>query len=123
VNRRAREAIGALLVGLCAGCAASGQSNRPPNVAPAPSSASIGNVGFERAVKVGSDYVYASTGVSDPRLVSSQELPAGMLELTFDLGPGVPEPMRLTVDPEQGRVKSAEPVQQIPGITEPAKSR
>ncbi len=104
---------------LCAGCAASGHGDRPPAAGPAPSSAAISNLGFDRALRVGSDYVVASTGIQ-PTLVKSQTLPSGMLQLTFDLGPGVPEPVRVTVDPNQGKVRSLEPVQEIPGITSPA---
>lgn len=104
---------------VAAGCAAAGHGDRPPNVAPPPSSASINNVGFDGAVKAGSDYVYASTGVDHPTVTKSETLPSGMLQLEFDLGPGVPEPMRVTVDPNQGRVQTLEPVQGIPGVTSP----
>jgi hypothetical protein len=104
---------------VAAGCAAAGHGDRPPNVAPAPSSAAISNVGFDGAVKAGSDYVYASTGVEHPTVSRSETLPSGMLQLDFDLGPGVPEPMRVTVDPNQGRVQTLEPVQGIPGVTSP----
>jgi hypothetical protein len=90
--------IGLLLV-LGAGCAAAGKSDRPPNVAPAPSQAAISNVGFDQAVKLGSDYVYVNTGVSNPTVAASRTLPGGMLELTFDLGPGVPDPARVVIDP------------------------
>lgn len=107
---------------LAAGCA-SGRSDRPPAVAPAPSPGAISNLGFDGAVKAGSDYVVAATGVDRATLHQSQTLPSGMLQLTFDLGPDVPEPVRVTVDPNQGRVQSLEPVEQIPGITTPAKTR
>src|SRR5262245_8645318 len=100
--RRVRGAAGLALAWL--GCAASGASTRPPEVAPAPSAAAVSNVGFDRAVKLGSDYVYANTGVSTVAVASSQSLPGGMVELTFDMGPGVPEPMRVVVDQSQGKV-------------------
>ena len=103
-------------------CAAAGRGDRPPNAAPAPSSAAISNLGFDGAVKAGSDYVAASTTVDHPKLTRSEALPSGMLQLDFDLGPDVPEPVRVTVDPNQGKVQSMEPVQQIPGITSPAKT-
>lgn len=112
--------LGVLL--LVAGCA-SGRSDRPPNVAPAPSPGAISNLGFDGAVKAGSDYVVASTGVDRATLNRSQTLPSGMLQLDFDLGPDIPEAVRVTVDPSQGKVQSLEPVQQIPGITSPAKTR
>jgi hypothetical protein len=72
-------------------------------------------------VKAGSDYVVASTGVTNPTVYRRQALPSGMLELTFDLGPGVPEPVRVVVDPNQGRVQSLEPVQQVPVVTDKAR--
>ncbi len=112
---------GWLVVSLvAAGCAAAGHGDRPPNVAPPPSSAAISNLGFDGAVKAGSDYVVASTGVDHPTVAKSETLPSGMLQLDFDLGPGVPEPMRVTVDPNKGRVQTLEPVQGIPGVTSPA---
>jgi hypothetical protein len=77
-------------------------------------------VGFDQAVKLGSDYVYANTGVSTVSVASSQTLPGGMLELTFDMGPGIPEPVRVVVDPNKGRVNPPE-VEPIPGVVEPAR--
>ena len=112
--------LGVLL--LAAACA-SGRSDRPPAAGPAPSPGAISTLGFDGAVKAGSDYVVASTGVDRATLVKSQTLPSGMLQLTFDLGPGIPEPVRVTVDPTQGKVQSLEPVQEIPGITSPATTR
>ncbi|HEY1416404.1 MAG TPA: hypothetical protein VGF41_00825 [Myxococcaceae bacterium] len=110
--------LGVLLLG--AGCAAAGHSDRPPNPGPAPSPGAISTLGFASAVRAGSDYVVANTGVDRPTLTSSQTLPSGMLQLDFDLGPGVPDPMRVTVDPNAGKVQPLEPVQEIPGITSPA---
>jgi hypothetical protein len=117
--RRAWASTGLALIWM--GCAASGESTRPPNVAPAPSAASISNVGFEQAVKLGSDYVYSSTGVSNAKVASSQTLPGGMVELTFDLGPGIPEPVRVVVDPNKGKViPDAQPV---PGVIDTTSKR
>ena len=112
--------LGVLL--LNAACAAAGRSDRPPNPGPPPSPGAISALGFQGAVRAGSDYVVASTGVDRPTVSKSQTLPSGMLQLDFDLGPGVPEPMRVTVDPESGRVQTLEPVQEIPGVTSPAKT-
>ena len=100
---------------VAAGCV-SGRSERPPNVAPAPSSAAISNVGFDQAVKLGSDYVYVNTGVSNPTVASSQTLPGGMLELTFDLGPGVPDPVRVMIDQSAGKVNNPNSPQPVPGV-------
>jgi len=113
VIRRVQGWVGLLVV--AAGCV-SGRSERPPNVAPAPSSAAISNVGFDQAVKLGSDYVYANTGVSNPTVASSQTLPGGMLELTFDLGPGVPEPARVVIDQNAGKVNNPNSPQPVPGV-------
>jgi len=123
VSLRTPAPIGAVLLAVWTGCAASGRSDRPPSAAPAPSPGAISALGFDGAVKAGSDYVHASTGVTNPTLAKSQTLPSGMVELTFDLGPGVPEPMRLVVDPAAGKVQAPEPVQQVPGLTEPVKTR
>lgn len=101
-------------------CAPAGQGNRPPAPAPPPSSAMISTLGFDQAVRMGSDYVKQSTGVGEAALLSSQELSTGMLQLTFDLGPGK-FPVRVMVDRVNGRVTSMEPVQQVPGVTQPAR--
>ena len=76
----------------------------------------IATLGFDQAVRRGSDYVRQSTGVGDATLLASQETPAGLLQLTFDLGPGK-FPVRVTVDRINGQVTSMEPVQ---GVTQPA---
>ena len=115
------HAPGWIAVLLSAGCAASGTSERPPTVAPAPSPAAISNLGFDGAVKAGSDYVVANTGVDHATLNKSQEIPGGMLALTFDLGPDVPEPVQVVVDPNQGKVQNLEPVQQVPVVTDKAR--
>lgn len=101
-------------------CAPAGHGNRPPAPAPPPSQAMIGVLGFDQAVRMGSDYVKQSAGYGDATLIASQELPAGMLELTFDLGPGK-FPVRVVVNRVSGRVESMEPVQQVRGVTEPSK--
>lgn len=76
----------------------------------------IATLGFDQAVRMGSDYVRQSAGVGDATLLASQETPAGLLQLTFDLGPGK-FPVRVTVDRINGQVTSMEPVQ---GVTQPA---
>ena len=106
---------------VCAGCAAAGRSDRPPAPGPAPSPGAISALGFPSAVRAGSDYVVANTGVTNPTVTKSQTLPSGMVELTFDLGPGVPEPMQVVVDPNQGKVQNLEPVQQVPVVTDKAR--
>jgi hypothetical protein len=103
------------------GCAASGSGTRPPTVAPPPSSASLSILGFDEAVRLASDYVYAA-GYGTAQLASSQELPGGLLELNFDLGPGT-HPVRVIVDRGTRQVTAMEQVQPIPGVVEPAPHR
>ncbi|HZX43407.1 MAG TPA: hypothetical protein VFE93_16330 [Myxococcaceae bacterium] len=101
------------------GCAPAGHGNRPAAPEPPPSPGMIATLGFDQAVRMGSDYVRQSTGVGDAPLLASQELPAGMLQLTFDLGPGK-FPVRVTVDRVNGRVTSMETVSPVPGATQSA---
>ena len=99
-------------------CAPAGHSNRPPAPAPPPSPGMIATLGFDQAVQMGSDYVKKSTGVGEATLIASQELPAGILQLTFDLGPGK-FPVRLTMDRGTGNVTSMETL--VPGVVQPAR--
>ncbi len=99
-------------------CAPSGHGNRPPAPAPPPSPGMIANLGFDQAVRMGSDYVKQSTGVGEATLLASQELPAGMLQLTFDLGPGK-FPVRVVVNRVSGQVESMETLT-VPGVQQPA---
>lgn len=99
-------------------CAPAGHGNRPPAPAPPPSPGMIATLGFDQAVRMGSDYVKQSTGVGEVTLLASQELPANLLQLTFDLGPGK-FPVRVTVDRISGEVRSMETLQ-VPGVTQPA---
>ena len=102
------------------GCAPAGHSNRPPAPAPPPSPGMISALGFDQAVALGSDYVKKSAGVGEATLLSSQELPAGLVRLTFDLGPGK-FPVRVVVDRMSGQVTSMETVEPVPGVTQPAR--
>jgi hypothetical protein len=79
----------------------------------------ISTLGFDQAVRMGSDYVKTSAGPGEPTLLSSQELSAGLVRLTFDLGPGK-FPVRVTVDRINGRVVSMENAPEVPGVTQPA---
>ena len=103
-------------LGMWTACAPAGHGNRPPAPEPAPSQAMIATLGFDQAVRMGSDYVQQSSGVGNVTLLSSQELPAGLLLLTFDLGPGK-FPVRVTVDRLNGQVTGMETVQ---GVRQPA---
>ncbi|MGZ6058801.1 MAG: hypothetical protein ACXWLP_05020 [Myxococcaceae bacterium] len=117
--RRACGAVGVLLMWMA--CAPSGQSSRPAAPEPPPSTAMINTLGFDQAVQMGSDYVQKAAGPGKPTLVASQELSAGLVLLTFDMGPGK-FPVRVTVDRLNGEVKSMEPVKQVvPNATEPGK--
>ncbi len=101
-------------------CAPAGHGNRPPAPAPPPSPGMIATLGFDQAVRMGSDYVKQSAGVGEATLIASQELSAGMVQLTFDLGPGK-FPVRVVVDRVNGQVSSMETVQPGPGVTQPAR--
>lgn len=103
-------------------CAPAGQSNRPAAPEPPPSTAMINTMGFDQAVQMGSDYVQKAAGPGKPRLVASQEMPSGIVLLTFDMGPGK-FPVRVTVDRLNGQVKSMEPVKQVvvPNEVQPGK--
>jgi hypothetical protein len=100
------------------GCAPAGHSDRPPAPAPPPSAAMITALGFDQAIQMGSDYVKKSLGVGEASLIASQELPAGLLQLTFDLGPGK-FPVRLTMDRGTGQVTSMETL--APGVVQPVR--
>lgn len=80
----------------------------------------INTLGFEQAVALGSDYVKKSAGVGEATLIASQELPAGLVRLTFDLGPGK-FPVRVVVDRMSGQVTGMETVQPVPGIVQPTR--
>lgn len=101
-------------------CAPAGHGNRPPAPAPPPSPGMMATLGFDQAVRMGSDYVKQSAGVGEATLIASQELSAGMVQLTFDLGPGK-FPVRVVVDRVNGQVSSMETVQPGPGVTQPAR--
>ena len=100
-------------------CVPAGRGNRPPAPAPPPSPGMIATLGFDQAVRMGSDYVRQSSGVGEVTLISSQELPANLLLLTFDLGPGR-FPVRVTVDRLNNQVKSMETVE-VPGVVQPTR--
>jgi hypothetical protein len=78
----------------------------------------IATLGFDQAVQMGSDYVRKSLGVGEATLIASQELPAGIVQLTFDLGPGR-FPVRVTVDRGTGNVTSMETL--APGVVQPTR--
>jgi len=115
-----RRACGTVVTLLWIACAAAGSSNRPAAPEPPPSTAMINTLGFDQAVQMGSDYVQKAAGPGKPTLLASQELSAGLVLLTFDMGPGK-FPVRVTVDRLNGQVTSMQPVEQVPGVTQPVK--
>jgi hypothetical protein len=88
---------------LMAACVANDRSTRPPLVAPPPSQAVISVAGFDDAMRVGSDYIYA-TKLPDRVFIGSQELPGNLWLLRFGTGATGTAPVDLMVDTKEGKV-------------------
>jgi len=88
---------------LLAGCASDDRSSRPPLVPPAPPQDVINVAGFDDAMHVGSDYIYASK-LPDRVFIGSQELPGNLWLLRFGPGAGGGAPVDLVVDTKNGKV-------------------
>ena len=91
---------------LWVGCVANDRSTRPPNVAPAPPQDLITVGGFDDAMHIASDYIYASQ-LPDRVFLGSQELPGNLWLLRFGPGPTGGAPIDLVVDLSSGSVKEA----------------
>jgi hypothetical protein len=88
---------------LLAGCASDDRSSRPPLLPPAPPQDVINVAGFDDAMHVGSDYVYASK-LPDRVFVGSQELPGNLWLLRFGSGANGGPPVDLVIDTKTGKV-------------------
>jgi hypothetical protein len=88
---------------LLAGCASDDRSSRPPLVPPAPPQDVINVAGFDDAMHVGSDYVYASK-LPDRVFIGSQELPGNLWLLRFGSGASGGPPVDLVIDTKTGKV-------------------
>ncbi len=89
--------------GLVAACASSDTGNRPPLVAPTPPQDVITVAGFDDAMHVGSDYIYAQK-LPDRVFIGSQELPGNLWLLRFGPGSGTGAPVDLVIDAKSGKV-------------------
>jgi len=95
------------LAGLAA-CVANDRSNRPPLVPPAPPQAVISAGGFDNAMRIGSDYIYASK-LPDRVFIGAQELPGNLWLLRFGPGPTGGRPVDLLIDTAAGTVVREQP--------------
>jgi hypothetical protein len=94
--------------GLCSlalvvGCVSNDRSDRPPLVPPAPPQELISTAGFDDAMHVGSDYIYASQ-LPDRVLIGAQELPGHLWLLRFGPGANGGPPVDLYIDTTRGKV-------------------
>jgi hypothetical protein len=86
-----------------AACVADDRSNRPPLVPPAPPQDIITVGGFDDAMHIGSDYIYASK-LPDRVFIGSQELPGNLWLLRFGPGSSGGPPVDLVIDAKSGKV-------------------
>jgi hypothetical protein len=84
-------------------CASSDTGNRPPLVAPTPPQDVITVAGFDDAMHVGSDYIYAQK-LPDRVFIGSQELPGNLWLLRFGSGSSGGAPVDLVIDAKAGKV-------------------
>ncbi len=89
---------------LLAGCVANDRSSRPPLVPPAPPQDIITVGGFDNAMRIASDYIYAAK-LPDRVFLGSQELPGNLWLLRFGPGSTSGPPVDLVVDLSTGSVK------------------
>src|SRR5277367_1934623 len=86
-----------------AGCASDDRSSRPPLVPPTPPQEVINVAGFDDAMHVGSDYIYAQK-LPDRVFIGSQELPGNLWLLRFGPGSGGGPPVDLVINTTTGKV-------------------
>jgi hypothetical protein len=92
-----------LCCALLTACASSDTSSRPPLFAPAPPQDVITVAGFDDAMHVGSDYIYAQK-LPDRVFIGSQELPGNLWLLRFGPGASGGAPVDLVIDTKAGKV-------------------
>ncbi len=96
---------GWLLCGiLLGGCVANDRSSRPPLVPPAPPQDIITVGGFDNAMRIASDYIYAAK-LPVRVFLGSQEMPGNLWLLRFGPGSTSGPPVDLVVDLSTGSVK------------------
>jgi hypothetical protein len=92
-----------LSLGLLASCVADDRSSRPPLVPPVPPQDIITVGGFDDAMHVGSDYIYAQK-LPDRVFIGSQELPGNLWLLRFGPEAQGGAPVDLVIDTKVGKV-------------------
>jgi len=92
-----------LCCGLATACASSDTGNRPPLLPPAPPQDVITVAGFDDAMHVGSDYIYAQK-LPDRVFIGSQELPGNLWLLRFGPEGSAGAPVDLVIDTKTGKV-------------------
>jgi hypothetical protein len=97
---------------LLGGCVANDRSTLPSNAAPVPPQDVITVGGFDDAMHIGSDYIYASQ-LPDRVFVGAQQLPGNLWLLRFGPGANPAGPVDLVVDPATGTV-----VREVPAAGE-----
>jgi hypothetical protein len=88
---------------LVTACASNDRSSRPPLVPPAPPQDVITVAGFDDAMHIGSDYIYAQK-LPDRVFIGSQELPGNLWLLRFGPGANGGPPVDLVIDAKAGKV-------------------
>jgi hypothetical protein len=94
-----------LLLGcaLVVACASNDRSSRPANLPPTPPQDVITVGGFDDAMHVGSDYIYAQK-LPDRVFIGSQELPGNLWLLRFGPESGGGPPVDLVINTTTGKV-------------------
>jgi hypothetical protein len=88
---------------LVSACASDDRSSRPPLVPPTPPQDVITVAGFDDAMHIGSDYIYAQK-LPDRVFIGSQELPGNLWLLRFGPESGGGAPVDLVIDSKSGKV-------------------
>jgi hypothetical protein len=95
-------------VALIGACVANDRSTRPPLTPPAPPQELISTAGFDAAMRIGSDYIYASQ-LPDRVFLGSQQLPGNLWLLRFGPGSKSARPVDLIIDTASGTVVKVSP--------------
>jgi hypothetical protein len=100
---------------LVVACASDDRSNRPAYLPPAPPQDVITTGGFDDAMHVGSDYIYAQK-LPDRVFIGSQELPGNLWLLRFGPGSSGGPPVDLVINTTTGKVVREGPAGSAPEL-------